>query len=116
VINASYQQVFDSTGSAPADGSFAESVQALYGPLPSISGDVPYFTNNYVDFQGFGAGDQTIIVPLFFENQLVSDSAGIEDVGSFFGQQFTLFDIPAGDAASGASEVSQLMTELTTLF
>ncbi|WP_156751522.1 hypothetical protein [Mycobacterium sp. 1245111.1] len=116
VVDSTYQQVFDSSGAAPADGSFSDTIQTFYGPFASISGDVPYFTNSYIDLQGFGTGDQTIIVPLFFENQFVSDSAGIEDVGTFFGQQFTLFDIPAADAASGASDLSQLMTELTTLF
>jgi hypothetical protein len=115
VVDSTYQQVYDSSGGAPADGSFSDTIQTLYGPFPSISGDVPYFTNSYIDLQGFGTADQTIIVPLFFENQIVSDPAGIEDVAVFFGQQFTLFDIPAS-AASGASDLSQLMTELTTLF
>lgn len=117
VVDNTYQQVFQSSDGAPADGSFSDTIQALYGPLPSISGDVPYFTNSYIDLQGFGTGDQTIIVPLFFENQFVSDAAGIEDVGTFFGQSFTLFDFPAADASAGAaSDLSQLMTEFSTLF
>ncbi len=117
VLDNTYQQVFDSSGGAPADGSFSDTIQTLFGPLPSISGDVPYFTNSYVDLQGFGTGDQTIIAPLFLENQLVSDSAGIEDVGTFFGQSYTLFDLPFTDASAGAaSDLSQLMTELSALF
>jgi hypothetical protein len=117
VEQSEYQQVFASTGAAPADGSFSDTVQSLYGPLPSISGDVPYFTNSYIDLQGFGTGDETIFVPLFFTNQVVSDSAGVEDVASFFGQQFTLFDIPAADASAGAAtDLSQLATEFASLF
>jgi hypothetical protein len=117
VENSEYQEVFNSTGAAPADGSFSDTVQSLYGPLPSVSGDVPYFTNSFIDLQGVGTGDETIVAPLFFVNQLVSDSAGIEDVGSFFGQQFTLFDLPFSDASAGAAaDLSQLAAEFTTLF
>jgi hypothetical protein len=117
VENSEYQQVFASTGAAPADGSFSDTVQSLYGPIPSISGDVPYFTNSYIDLQGFGTGDETIFAPLSFVNQFVSDSAGVEDVASFFGQQFTLFDIPFADAGAGAAtDLSQLATEFTSLF
>jgi hypothetical protein len=117
VVDNTYQKVLDSSGDAPAVGSFSDSYQTLYGPLPSISGDVPYFTNNYIDLQGFGTGDETIITPLFFVNQYVSDSAGVEDVASIFGQSFTLFDIPAADASAGAAtDLSSLLTELPTLF
>jgi hypothetical protein len=117
VEQSEYQQVFASTGAAPADGSFSDTVQSLYGPLPSISGDVPYFTNSYVDLAGFGTGDETIFVPLAFTNQLVTDPAGTEDVVSFFGQQFTLFDIPFADAGTAsATDLSQLASEFTSLF
>jgi hypothetical protein len=45
-----------------------------------------------------------------------SDSAGLEDILNAYGQSYALFDLPFTDASSSASDLSQLMTEFTTLF
>ena len=115
-VTNTYQDVLTSSGDAPEVGSYSDSYSTFYAPFPSISGDVPYFTNNYIDLQGFGTGDETII-PILGVNQLVSDSAGIEDVATILGQQYTLFDIPAADASAGAAtDLSSLLSELGSLF
>jgi hypothetical protein len=86
------------------------------GPFPSISGDVPYFTNSYIDLQGFGTRDETIIAPIVLDNQIVSDSAGIEDVASFSAGSSPCSTFFADASAGAASDLSQLMTEFTRLF
>lgn len=116
VVDNIYEQVFDSAGPTPVDGSFSDSIQALWGPFPSITGGVPYFDNSFVDFRGFGIGDELNVIPLFFSNDFVMDSAGIEDQVTFFAQTLTLFDFAAPDAAAGASDLTQLLAEIGTAF
>lgn len=53
-VTNTYQDVLTSTGGAPADGSYSDSFSTFYAPFLSISGDVPYFTNNYIDLQASG--------------------------------------------------------------
>jgi hypothetical protein len=106
--------VLDDSATYPSVGTVADSFQGLILSSPAIQG-VPLIQNYYLDDPKLGLEDGFSPLP-GVENLYLSDSAGIEDILNAYGQSYTLFDLPVTDASSGASDLSQLMTEFTTLF
>jgi hypothetical protein len=111
-----YQQVtsvLDDTPGYPSVGTVADQSEAFILNSPAING-VPLITTDSLDDPNLGSAESISFPGL--ENLLVTDSAGVEDVVTAFGQSYTLFDLPTTDAAAGASDLSQLMAEFSTLF
>jgi hypothetical protein len=81
----------------------------------TVVGQVPLISTDYLDDPNLGVAESISFPGI--GNLLVADSGGIEDILNAYGQTYTLFDIPFTDASAGAaSDLSQLMTEFTTLF
>ncbi|WP_131813804.1 hypothetical protein [Mycolicibacter kumamotonensis] len=88
-----------------------------------LSGYQPMFINSYLNDPTIGFADTFTMQGYFgngvgITNTYISDAAGIKDTLSFEGQPpfLTLFEFPATDPASAASDLSQLMTDFTGLF
>jgi hypothetical protein len=105
--------VLDDSATYPSVGTVADSTEAIILSSPAIQG-VPLIQNYYLDDPKLGLADGFSPFP-GVENFYLSDSAGIEDTLDAYGQSYTLFDLPL-TASAGASDLSQLMTEFTTLF
>jgi hypothetical protein len=83
----------------------------------------PLFTNSYLDDPTLGFADDFTVQGFFgngvgLTDTFLSDAAGIKDVLSADGQApfLTLFEFPAVEPASAASDLSQLLTEFSALF
>lgn len=122
ILSNDYDQVtalLDPTASYPTVGTTADQFEAFL--LQSPVGVVPLITNDYLNDPVLGFADEFKLISSAITNLYVSDSAGIQDVLSLFGQSFTLFEIPAADAAAAAASdlgdgSQQLLAELGTLF
>jgi hypothetical protein len=76
----------------------------------------PLFTNSYLDDPTLGFANAFSVLNVVTDTYL-SDSAGVKDVLSVDGlPPLTLFEFPAADPGAAASDLSQLMTEFSTLF
>lgn len=114
-----HQTVFDSTGfdavnAIPSDGTVSEELGLGLIPNFFSLGFTPIFDNKYITDPMAGTGDQFTIV--FFtqilQNTYISDDAGVRDVLSIFGQDYTLFDIPAASAAAVTPDAADAFTDL----
>lgn len=90
---------------------------------PGVVGLEPLFTNSYLDDPTLGFADDFTVQGFFgngvgLTDTFLSDAAGIKDVLSADGQApfLTLFEFPAVEPASAASDLSQLLTEFSALF
>lgn len=88
-----------------------------------LSGVQPMFINQYLNDPTVGFADTFTMQGYLgngvgLTNTFISDAAGIKDTLSFEGQPpfLTLFEFPAVEPASAASDLSQLMTDFTALF
>jgi hypothetical protein len=109
--------VLDSAPGYPSDGTVADQSDLFINT--TVVGQVPLITSDYLDDPKLGFEDLFGFTGT--DNVLVSDSAGIEDVLTSFGQSYTLFDIPF-TAASGATagdladSFQPLLTEFASMF
>lgn len=117
--NQQVTSLLDASASYPSVGTVAGQSEAFILNVTGV-GEVPLVTNDYLDDPKLGFADAFSPFP-GVDNLYVSDSGGAEDVLTAFGQSYTLFDVPAADAAGGAASdlgdgFQQLLTEFTTLF
>jgi hypothetical protein len=84
--------------------------------IPDAIGLAPLFSNFYLDDPTLGFADAFELANVVTDTYL-SDTAGVKDVLSVEGlPPLTLFEVPAADPGAAASDLSQLMTEIGTLF
>jgi hypothetical protein len=89
---------------------------ALFPIVPDGIGAAPLFTNSYLDDPVLGYADSFGVLNVV-QDTYFSDAAGVKDVLSIFGlPPLALFEIPATDSGAAASDLSQVMTEFSTLF
>jgi hypothetical protein len=99
----------------PHVGTVADTVDFLR-IVPEAIGLAPLITNSYLDDPELGFADAFELLNVV-TNTYLSDSAGVKDVLDVSGlAPVTLFEFPATDAGAAASDLSQLMTEFSTLF
>lgn len=102
-------------------GTVADQFQLFPIGAPAIS-DVWLIQSVSLDDPDLGSASAFYFFPGFV-NTYISEDAGIQDIVNFFGQSFTLFDVPSSAtsaAAGAASELGdgfqQLLTEFTSAF
>lgn len=105
-------KVLDDGPGYPSVGTISDQSE-LFANTTAV-GQVPLISTDYLSDPNLGVAEAISFPGI--GNLLVTDAGGIEDVVNAFGQSYTVFDLPFTDASSGASDLSQLMTEFTTLF
>lgn len=106
--------VIDDSDDYPSVGTVFDQTQLF--PSNSPLGAIDWFTYSTLDDPELGYASQFTTWPVFSNTFLYTD-AGMKDVVSSFGQEFTLFEIPFTDT-SGAGDASddgfaQLLAELS---
>ncbi|MGH3562611.1 MAG: hypothetical protein ACRDTN_12640 [Mycobacterium sp.] len=110
--------LLDTTATYPTVGTVATQFELFPINTPAVGG-VSLIQGYSLDDPQLGSASAFALPGI--ANTFISDTAGMKDVINFFGQPFTVLDIPLSTSGSAAASdlgdgAQQLLTELASLF